>query len=91
MTKSEWSDSSSLQELTQDETFHVSGGYPGDPVNTGPPGPILQPTAADLAYAALLTSIVNFQGFVQFTLGPNPQLIIPPGLGGPKPAPKHRK
>ena len=86
MIKSEWSDgSSSLQELTQDETFHVSGGYTGDPVNTGPPLPPIPPTAEQLAFAALLTSIVKFQGYVEFTSGPNPQLIIPAGLGGPKP------
>ena len=90
MLKSEWSDgSSSLQELTQEETFHVSGGYTGDPANTGPPLPPIPPTAAQLAFAALLTSIVNFQGYVQFTS--SGQLIIPPGLGGPKPPPRHRR
>ena len=64
MLKSEWNDSSSLQELTAEETFHVSGGYAGDPVNTGPPQPPLKPSAADVAFYAAVSAIVARQGYI---------------------------
>ena len=99
MLKSEWSDNAASQELTADELSQVGGGngYNFGPSYYGPavgPDPFVPPSpaqkAADAAFYALTAKIVAFQGYIEFTSGPNPQLIIPRGLGGPKPTHGHR-
>ena len=92
MLKSEWNDSS--HELTADESSQVGGGgsYGLGPSfyspATGPdPYVPLSPAllAEQAAFYALIVKIVAFQGYTEYTSGPNPTLIIPAGLGGTKP------